>query len=90
MLFYLASAFLVGVFVHDATKTSRFKNIFYPVESGHFEKIGRNRNFGFIRGEMPAYRTYQNPLPYRVVNEFNDKLSETNWGYATKTFQVTR
>ncbi len=59
-----------------------FKNKYFPIESGAFQHAWRNIPYGYVVGNQPGKMSYENPLPFRVVNEFNDKLIDANWGYA--------
>lgn len=65
-----------------------FADPYYPKEGGTFKEMWRNMPFGFIRNETPSKIYYENPLPFRVVNEFNDQLAETNWGYASSSLNA--
>lgn len=61
-----------------------FKDKYLPVESGFLDHITRNVQglFGFSVGNNIGKVEYTNPLPLVVLNEFNDKLNESSWGYA--------
>lgn len=78
---------VVGGLLYGNGPETEFKNSYFPKEGGTFKEMWRNMPFGFIRNETPGKIYYQNPLPYRVVNEFNDQLAETNWGYATRSLR---
>ena len=60
----------------------KFKNPYYPQEADISDHVTRNTPFGFIPGNYPGKLDYRNPEPLIVLNEFNDKLIETQYGYA--------
>lgn len=84
-LFALA-AIGYGVLSHSGKLSQKrvqdFKDPYYPKEADISDHIGRNTPFGFQPGLVLGKQEYANPLPLVVVNEFNDKLNETEWGYA--------
>lgn len=55
---------------------------YYPKEADISDHIARNTPFGFVPGLVLGKQEYANPEPLIVVNEFNYKLNETEWGYA--------
>jgi len=63
--------------------TGAFKNPYFPVENGTYDYMLRFMPFGWRTGYNTSKLEYANPLPFRVVNEFNSTLNETDTGYAT-------
>lgn len=63
-------------------RATHFKDPFYPKEADISDHITRNTPFGFVPGNYPGRLQYANPKPLIVLNEFNDSLIETSWGYA--------
>ncbi len=59
-----------------------FKDPYLPKEADISDHITRNIPFGFIPGRVLGKQEYANPKPLIVLNEFNSKLNETEWGYA--------
>jgi hypothetical protein len=80
----IGASVLSGLFYNGLQPKERFENPYYPTENGDFEKLWRQMPFGFVKNQIPGKIIYNNPLPYRAVNEFVEQLNETNWGYATK------
>lgn len=84
-LFALA-AIGYGVLYHTGklgqSRVQEFKNPYYPVEADIGDHIARNTPFGYQKGLVLGKQEYANPKPLIVLNEFNDKLNETEWGYA--------
>lgn len=65
-------------------RVANFKNPYYPQEADISDHITRNTPFGFMPGHHPGKLDYRNPQPLIVLNEFNDKLIETQYGYAAE------
>ena len=88
MLFQLLGLAVVGYAVYSNTgKVGRSRDLFIqddylPKEADISDHIARNTPFGFVPGLVLGKQEYANPEPLIVVNEFNYKLNETEWGYA--------
>jgi hypothetical protein len=63
------------------SRVVKFKNDYFPVESGLSDHILRNTPFGFVPGHHPGKLEYANPKPVIDKGEFYDRLNETEWGY---------
>lgn len=59
-----------------------FKNPYFPEENGTYSFMMRYMPFGWRTGYNTNKLEFANPLPFRVVNEFNSDLNETDSGYA--------
>lgn len=72
---------LNGLFV------TNIKDKYLPKETDFLDSITRNVQgfFGFSVGNNIGKVEYTNPLPLVVLNEFNDTLNESQWGYAGTT-----
>lgn len=68
--------------IKNPPRVTHFKDPYYPKEADISDHITRNTPFGFVPGNYPGKLEYANPMPVIVLNEFNDKLNETEWGYA--------
>lgn len=68
--------------ISNKVRETSFQNPYYPQEADISDHITRNTPFGFIPGRHPGKLDYRNPQPLIVLNEFNDKLIETQFGYA--------
>ena len=91
MIFQLFTLAVIGygVFYHNMGKTSstapretEFKDPYLPEEADISDHIARNIPFGYVPGVLMGKQEYANPQPFIVLNEFNDRLNETEWGYA--------
>lgn len=63
-------------------RVTKFKDAYFPVETGILDHIQRNVPFGFVPGKPFGKLSYQNPKRFVTVGEFNSKLNEGQWGYA--------
>jgi hypothetical protein len=91
MIFQLFTLAVVGyaVFFHNlgtkpntAPRAEKFKDPYLPKEADISDHIARNTPFGYVPGVFLGRQEYANPKPLVVLNEFNSKLNETEWGYA--------
>ena len=87
--FVVLAAALYAVYKNTSPEKNQqfitdFKDNYFPKESGFLRHMTRNVQgfFGFSNGNNIGKVEYTNPLPLVVLNEFNDTLNETSWGYA--------
>lgn len=81
--FFIGAALYLSYYkTQESTGFPSFKSNYFPDDGSIWDHAWRFLEFGYTRGMHRGKQEYPDPLPYFVVNEGNDKLIETNWGYA--------